>query len=223
LLIAHSSFCEPGGAVGTPQVAAFHEHAVEPVHQAGQPGAAELHDGHELDSCGFQAGLVLGVAGTVFGGSVGELLELRSGGDISGANLRFDLAFGGGSALGFDTGRQLLQAEFALDSAHERFLALVVLGVADHQTRIGNSVGQDVNVLVLGVGVPGNDVLVVGEFHAGQVLAADVGPFGVGELFTKSSGQGDVQDGFAEIGAEFADGAEFGGELAGGVAGHVGV
>ena len=202
---------EPGGAVGTPQVAAFHEHVVEPVHQAGQLGAAELQDGHELDAGGFQAGLVLGVVATPLGGGVGELLELRSGGDISGAHLRFDLAFGGGSARGFDTGRELLQTKLALDSAHERFLALVVLGVADDQTRIGNAVGQDVNVLVLGVGVPGDEVLVVGEFHAGQVLAADVGPLGVGEVFTRGGGQGDVQDGFAEIGAEFADGAEFGG------------
>jgi hypothetical protein len=210
LLIGDASFCEPGGAVGPAEVAAFHGDAVEPVHQAAELGAVELQDGLELDAGGLEAGLVLGVAGAAFGGGVGELLELHAGGDLAGADLLFDLAFGGGAARGLGAGGELLQAVVALDGAHEGFLALVVLGIADDFTSMGDSVGQDVDVLVLGVGVAGDEVLVVTEFHADQILAADVGPLGVAEFLARGGGEGNVQDGFAQIGAEFADGAEFG-------------
>jgi len=99
-----------------------------------------------------------------------------------------DLAAGGGAAVGVDARTELLQVEFALDRAHEDFLALVVLGITDDLACVGDSVGEDMDVLVLGVGVTGDKVLVVEELHAGQVAAADVGPLGVGEFLAGGGG-----------------------------------
>jgi len=166
LLIAHSSFGEPGRAVALAEVAAFHGHVVEPVHEAGELGAVLLQDGHELDTGGLEVVAVLGVGGGSRHGSVGELLELHAGGDVVGADLLFDLAAGGGTALGLLARGELLQAVVTLDGAHEDFLPLVVPRVADDLAGMGDAVGQDVDVLVLGVGVAGDEVLVVDEVHA---------------------------------------------------------
>jgi len=104
------------------------------------------------------------------------------------ADLLFDLAAGGRAALRLDARGELLQAEVAFDRAHEHFLALVILGVADDLAGMGDPVGQDMNVLVLGVGVAGDEVLVVDQIHALQILAADALPLNVREVFSGSGG-----------------------------------
>ena len=191
---------EPGRAVALAEVAAFHGHVVQAVHQAAEHGAVLLQDGHELDAGGLEVVAVVGVAAGPGHGGVAKLLELDAGGDVLGADLLFDLAAGGSAPLGLDAGRELLQAEVALDGAHEDFLPLVVLGVADDLAGMGDAVGQDVDVFVLGVGVAGDEVLVLGKTHAGQILTADGLPLGIGEVFSGGGGEGDVQDGEAEVG-----------------------
>jgi len=121
-------------------------------------------------------------------GCVGELLQLHAGRDVVRADLLFDLAAGGRAALRLDARGELLQAEVAFDRAHEHFLALVILGVADDLAGMGDPVGQDMNVLVLGVGVAGDEVLVVDQIHALQILAADALPLNVREVFSGSGG-----------------------------------
>lgn len=217
------SFSESCGGVAPAQVAAFHHHAVEAVGQAGQFLAIALDHGHELDACGFQAFLVGGEVGTVQGGGIGELLEPLAGTGPTGAHGALDLALGGGLALGFAAGSHRLQAVVALDLAHEGFLAPVVLAVADHFAGVGDAVGEDVDVLVLGVGVAGDQVLAAGQAHAAQVAAADLDPLRIAQVFAGGGGKGDVQHGLAEGRAQPPDGAELGGELARGAPGHVGV
>ena len=81
-----------------------------------------------------------------------------------------------------------MQAEIPLNLSHDGFLPLVVLAVADDLARVGDSVGQDVDVLVLGVGVPGDDELVVFEAHPAQIPVPDFPPLLVRELFAGCGG-----------------------------------
>jgi hypothetical protein len=81
-----------------------------------------------------------------------------------------------------------LQAEIPLNLSHDGFLPLVVLAVADDLARVGDSVGQDVDVLVLGVGVPGHDELVICEAHPAQIALPDGLPLLVCELFAWGGG-----------------------------------
>ena len=53
-----------------------------------------------------------------------------------------------------------MQPVIALNVSHEGFLPLVVLAVAGHAAVKADAVGQDVDVLVLGVGVAGDDKLI---------------------------------------------------------------
>jgi len=122
-----------------------------------------------------------------------------------------DLTAGGGAAVGLDAGSELLQVELALDRAHEALLALVVLGITDDLAGVGNPIGEDMDVLVLGVGVAGHQILVVEELHADQVATADVCPLGVGEFLAGGGGKGDVQYSPFQIRPQLADGTEFGG------------
>lgn len=188
MLKGHSPFGEPGGAVALAKVAAFHGHVVEPVHEATELGAFQLQDGDELDASGLEVVAVLGVGAGPGDGDVGELLQLYAGRNVLRADLLFDLAAGGGSTLGFDTRRELLQAEIALDRAHQNLLPLVILGIADDQAREGDPVGQDVDVLVLGIGVAGDEVLVFCETHAFQVSAADGLPLRVAQVLSRCRG-----------------------------------
>jgi len=123
----------------------------------------------------------------------------------------FDLAAGGGTAVGLDAGSELLEMKLALDRAHEKFLALVVLGITHDLAGVSDPIGEDMDVLVLGVGVTGDEVLVVEELHAGQVAPADVCPLGVGEFLAGGGGEGDVQYGPFQIRPQLADGSELGG------------
>ena len=134
-----------------------------------------------------------------------------------------DLAFGGGVALGVPARGDGLQAEVALDAAHERFLAPPVLAVAGDAAVEADAAGEDVDVLVLGVGVAGDEVLVLIEAHAVEVALADLAPLLIRQSFTKGGGQRDVQDGFAEVRPQPTDLAELGGEIAGTNASHVAI
>ena len=89
-------------------------------------------------------------------------------------------------------GGHFLQAVLTLDLPHQLFLARVVAAITDNLAVEADPVGHEVDVVVLGVGVPGEDVLVLAEAHACQVSLPDVAPLVVAELFAGRSGQGDV-------------------------------
>jgi hypothetical protein len=188
LLIADALFLNAGGGVGLAQVAALHGHTVQPVGQAGQLRALELGHGHQLNACRLQSLLVGGEVGAVLGGCVGQLLELLAGAGLASADCALDLALGRRFALGLDARGHTLQAEIPLNLSHDGFLPLVVLAVADDLARVGDSVGQDVDVLVLGVGVPGHDELVICEAHPAQIALPDGLPLLVCELFAGGGG-----------------------------------
>lgn len=81
-----------------------------------------------------------------------------------------------------------MQAVIPLDLSHDGFLPLVVLPVADHLAGVRDAVRQNVDVLVLGVGVPGDDELVIGKAHPAQIPLPDLPPLLVCELFAGGGG-----------------------------------
>ena len=176
MLIAHSSLGQPRRAVALAEIASLHDHAIEPVHQPGQLGPSQLDDRDELDADLLQPLLVGAVARALLNGGIGQLLQPHPGRRLSRPDLLFDLAPGRRLPFGLGARRQLLQPKVPLDRPHQHFLPFVVLGVADHLAGIGDAVGQDVHVLVLGILVASNEVLVVDKVHSAQILASDRGP-----------------------------------------------
>jgi hypothetical protein len=165
LLIGNSPFLDACGGVAFSQVAAFHGHAVQPVRQAGELRATKLDYRHQFHPCCLQPFLVLSEAAAALGGCVAKLLQLLAGAGLAGANAVLDLALGRRFALDLDAWRHPCQTEIPLDLSHDGFLPFVVLTVADYPARVGDPVRQDVDVLVFGVGVPGDQELVVLEAH----------------------------------------------------------
>ena len=191
--------------------------------EPGQHRPVALHGGDDCDAHGVESLGVGGEAVAVLGHVVAQDLELLAGGHLARPQGPLELAFGGGVALGLYAGGHFLQAVLALDLPHQLFLAGVVVAIADDLAVVADPVGHEVDVVMLSVGVPGEDVLVLAEAHAFQVPLPDLAPFLVAELFAGRGGQGDVQHGFAEGGPEVTDRPELGGELAGGFSGHIGV
>jgi uncharacterized protein YgfB (UPF0149 family) len=81
-----------------------------------------------------------------------------------------------------------LQPVISLQLAHDGFLPLVVLAVAGHAAVKADAVRQNVNVFVLGVGVPGDNKLVLLQAHAVHVAFSYLAPLLVCELFAGCGG-----------------------------------
>ena len=77
-----------------------------------------------------------------------------------------DLAFGRGMALGFEARSHFLQAVLVFNLPHQLFLAGVVVAITDDLAVVADPVGHKVDVVMLSVGVPGEDILVLAEAHA---------------------------------------------------------
>lgn len=75
--------------------------------------------------------------------------------------------------------RDLVQAVFALDGAHDDFLAPVIVAVRGDAAVKPDPVGQNVDVFMLGVAVPGHQVLVMVQTHILQIALADAAPLRV--------------------------------------------
>ena len=177
----------------------------------------------QLHADGVQTGVKLAEAGAVQGCSIGQLLQLHPGrGDARGA-MHFDFTARGRAAQSLMAGCVEWQAERQRDLARDRFLAPVLVRVADDATSAGDAVGQDMNVLVGRVGMAGDDILVVGEFHAGQETSTDGPPLAVIERLSGPDRQRNVHGGLADAGPESANRAELPGQLFGVGARHVGV
>jgi hypothetical protein len=131
-----------------------------------------LRHGHQFHACGFEPVGVGGEVRTVFGSGIGQLLQLLAGTGLAGAGMLLYLALGRCLAFGFVAGCHALQAVFPLDVAHDGFLPAVVVGIAHDFARMGDAVGQDVDVFVLGVGMPRYYVLVICEPHSAQISLA---------------------------------------------------
>jgi hypothetical protein len=112
----------------------------------------------------------------------------------------FEFALGRRAPLGQQGGLYRLQAEVTLNLAHQHFLAPVVVAVARDKSIEPDPICQQVNVFVLGVVVPRNEVLVVVQAHAMQVTLADRTPLVVGEMFARRGLQRDVQHGLPKAG-----------------------
>jgi len=188
LLIGHPSLGQSRRAVAPPQVTALHHHAIQSVHQTREPRAALLHHRDQLHAHGLQPLLVLTETAAALAGGVTKPLELLPGAGLAGADAALDLALGRGAAVGLDARGHPLQSEVPLDLSHDGFLPLVVLAIADDLAAVGDSVGQDVDVLVVGVGVPGDDELVVSKPHTTQITLRDLPPLLVGQVLAGGRG-----------------------------------
>jgi len=76
----------------------------------------------------------------------------------------------------------------SLHLAHDDFLPLVVLAVADHAAVKADAVRQNMDVFVLGVVVPGDNKLVLVQAHAVHVAFSYLAPLLICELFTVCGG-----------------------------------
>ena len=140
---------------------------------------------------GVETFLVGGEAGAVLGRAVAQDLELVAGRGLAGAKGPLELAFGRGVALG-GLARHFLEAVVPLDLPHQGVHPLVVVAIADDLALAVDPVGHEVDVVMRGVGVPGEDVLVVVQVHPGPELLPDVAPLLVAELFAGRGREGDV-------------------------------
>ena len=81
-----------------------------------------------------------------------------------------------------------MQPVIPFQLAHDGLLPLVVLAVAGHAAVKTDAVRQDVDVFVFGVGVAGDDKLVLLQAHAVHVAFTNLAPLLVCELFAGGSG-----------------------------------
>ena len=101
-----------------------------------------------------------------------------------------------GRAFGAFLGRfHLLQPEVLLKLAHEGILARIVSAVGHYAAGVCHPVGDDVNVLMVAVGVPDDEGLAVLKTHRLQVAVADGSPLVVGQVFTRRGADAGVLDG----------------------------
>jgi hypothetical protein len=88
----------------------------------------------------------------------------------------------------------LVQSVVALDLPHQSLLPLVVLAVAAHAAVKADAIRQNVDVFVLGVGVPRHDKLIFFQAHAIEIALPNLPPLLVCELFAGCGGEGNVQN-----------------------------
>jgi tRNA U54 and U55 pseudouridine synthase Pus10 len=114
------------------------------------------------------------------------LLQLLARRRLAGAHRPLDLAFCRRVPHRLMARRHPLQPEVVLDLPHDAFLAPPVLAVAGDAAVVPDAARNDVDVLVLGVGVARHDVLVRVQPHARQIPLADVSPLHVAQLLPRS-------------------------------------
>src|SRR5260363_124877 len=154
LLITHSTFCQPCGAISLTQIATFHGHAIKPVREAGELCAFELDNWYKLHADALQMLLILGEAATVLGCGITKVLQFLAGGGLACTQGAFDLALGRRAPLSLDARRNTDKVVIPLDLAHQDFLTSIVLAVADDFPIKPDTVRQNVDVFMLGIGVP---------------------------------------------------------------------
>ena len=101
-----------------------------------------------------------------------------------------------------------MQPVIPLKLTHYGLLPLVVLAVAGHAAVKADAVCKDVDVFVLGVGVPSHQKLIFFEAHCVHITLPDFPPLVVGELFAGGCGQGNMQNRLAQTRAQLANLAE---------------
>jgi hypothetical protein len=138
--------------------------------------------------------LVRGKAGAIRGRAVAKLLQLLLGRWLAGADSGLDLALGRRFAFGLVAWGDPLQPVISFQLAHDGFLPLVVLAVAAHAAVKADAVRQNVDVFVLGVGVPRHDKLIFFQAHAIEIALPNLPPLLVCELFAGCGGEGNVQN-----------------------------
>jgi hypothetical protein len=97
--------------------------------------------------------------------------------------VRLYLAFGRRFALGLDAWVNPLEPVITFKLSHDGFLSFVVLAVAGDAAVKADTVGQDVDVLVFGIVVPGDNELVLLEVHAVHVTLSYLSPLLIREFF----------------------------------------
>ena len=158
--------------------------------------------------------MVGGQAAAVLGRAVAQGLELGAGGGLAGAKGPLELAFGRGVALG-GLARHFLEAVVPLDLPHQGVHPLVVVAIAD-DLALAKSIRLATMWMwsCVGVGVPGEDVLILIQVHSCPELLPDLAPLLVAELFAGRGREGDVQHGFSDAGPQIPDRLELGREFA---------
>lgn len=111
---------------------------------------------------------------------IAQLLQALARGGLAGAQAFFNLAPGRRVSQHFGGRLHALQIMFALDGTHQHFLAPIVMAVRGDAAVETDAVDQQVHVRMLGVGVARDQILVVFQSHAAQVVLRDLLPLLVG-------------------------------------------
>jgi hypothetical protein len=124
-------------------------------------------------------------------------------------------------SFALDAGSYLLQTIVSLDLAHDLVVALIVVAHVDGFAIKPDSVGHNMDVFVLGVGVPGDNILVVAQAHLHHIRLSYLSPLLVTKLFSRHGRQGNVDHRVLVARSKLSDSAEFTGQFSRGVANHV--
>lgn len=134
----------------------------------------------------------------------------------------FQFPFGGRCAANLLARGHHAQTEMLFQVAHDGFLSLEVVRVADHLAVQRDPVHQDVDVRMRCVGVAADDVLVVHKPHAPHPSVGNFSPLVISQAFVWMDANAHMADRFPESGAHGAHGPEFSREGAGCRSSHVG-
>lgn len=152
----------------------------------------ELRDRHQFHAGRFEPLRIVAVAATYGDSAIAQLLQALTRRRHSGTKSLFDLALRRRVTLGLDGRSHHLQLVMAFDRAHQDFMAPVIVAVACDVAVEPDAIDQQVDVLVLRVIVPRDQVLVVVQSHAMQVALADLDPLRIRQVFARSGRQRDV-------------------------------
>jgi hypothetical protein len=185
LVIAHSPFRQSHRAVALTQVAALHHDAIEHIRQPGHLAALQLQHRHQLHAGRFQTRGIAREAIALSHSGIAQLLQPLAGRGLASAQPFLDLALGRRTALDLDGRLHTAQVMFALDGAHQHFLASIVMAVRTHAAIEADAVHQQVHMLMLCVEVARDHVLVVVQSHAVQVARGHLPPLAVAQMLAR--------------------------------------
>lgn len=182
-----------------PQVAALHHHALKPEADAGYcAGAGDIGD--DLNAHCAEPSRKLIEGRLVLHGHVHHLLQALLGRRLACAQRVLDLALGRSAAHGLPAWLHHCEPQLRFQATHHGLLALIVPAVRNDFAGHADAIGQDVDMLVLGVRVTAHDILAVVVPHALQIGVGGLAPLLVSERLPRRQADAHVAYRLGQIG-----------------------